>query len=119
MFEDQQLNQVIEQLSPIKVLKEHKPTREKKRIKRDALWKPLLRKFRQWVRSLMSKDPNGAGENELSMDIGCHYWSFKRMKQKVVEMMVYYNMPQSLKNDEVHVFEMILLLFPTMATKTN
>lgn len=53
------------------------------------------------------------------MDIGCHYWSFKRMCTKVSEMMQFYNMSADLVQSERHLHEMILLLFPTMATKTN
>jgi hypothetical protein len=54
------------------------------RVKRDALWKPLLRKFRQWVRGLMSK---------YSLDVGCHYWQFNRMVQKTKELMKIIGVP--------------------------
>lgn len=54
------------------------------RVKRDALWKPLLRKFRQWVRSLMSKH---------NLDVGCHYWQFNRMVQKTKELMKIIEVP--------------------------
>lgn len=132
MFDDHELNQVIQQLSPIKVFEHRKSaqiefqsapkpqtqTRDtvaKRRIKRDALWKPLLRKFRQWVRSLMQTNST---EGEIQMDIGCHYWSFKRMIAKVQDLMLFYNMPELILRDDKYLHQMILLLFPTMATKT-
>lgn len=40
------------------------------KIKKDALWKPLLRKFRQWTRTLLVK---------FNLAVGSNYWSFKRM----------------------------------------
>jgi len=53
MFGDTELNRVIQELSPIKVYSHKEAPKEttgrlpnKNRIKRDALWKPLLRKFR-------------------------------------------------------------------------
>ena len=79
----------------------------KTRIKRDALWKPILRKFRQFVRQLLQ---------DADLQTGCHYWSFSRMFSKVQQLTRVIGFSDK-KNESV--YAMILLIFPTMATKTK
>ena len=73
--DEAQLQSVIEALSSPSSKNEkvdkQATIRKATRVKRDALWKPILRKFRQWVRGLM---------NSTGLDVGCHYWSFPRLK---------------------------------------
>lgn len=48
---------------------------DSQRIKKDALYKPLLRKFRTFFRKLF---------DELGLSKGCHYWPAERIRKKVI-----------------------------------
>lgn len=47
---------------------------ERRRIKKDALYKPLLRRFRNYLRKEL---------DAYGLLKGCHYWNSDRMRQKI------------------------------------
>ena len=76
-------------------------------MKKDALYKPLLRKFRTFFRKLM---------DELKLSKGCHYWPAERMRGRVWSFMSILELPPVLM-DLKSLNMMMLLLFPTIASK--
>ena len=70
--------------------------------------------------------------SKYNLDVGCHYWQFNRMVQKTKELMKIIQVPLHLFDGDINenlsnsksdnnyaLFGMILLIFPTMATKTK
>lgn len=80
---------------------------DSKRIKKDALYKPLLRKFRNFLRKLL--DSRGLSK-------GCHYWTAERMRRKVWKFMHELELPACFM-DLKSLNMMMLMLFPTIAKK--
>ena len=80
---------------------------DSRRIKKDALYKPLLRKFRNFLRKLL--DARGLSK-------GCHYWTSERMRRKVWKFMHVLELPQCFM-DLKSLNMMMLMLFPTIAKK--
>lgn len=80
---------------------------DSRRIKKDALYKPLLRKFRNFLRKLL--DARGLSK-------GCHYWTSERMRRKVWKFMHVLELPKCYM-DLKSLNMMMLLLFPTIAKK--
>ncbi len=78
-----------------------------KKIKKDALYKPLLRKFRNFLRQLMK---------ELNLLKGWQYWEADRLRKRVWSFMVAISLPKMFFTQK-HFAMMTLLLFPTMQAK--
>lgn len=62
---------------------------DSQRIKKDALYKPLLRKFRSFLRKVF---------DGLGLSKGCHYWAPERMQRQVLTFANKIRIPQQLKN---------------------
>ena len=78
-----------------------------RRIKKDALYKPLLRKFRNFLRKLL--DVQGLSK-------GCHYWTADRMKKQIWKFMHLLELPRVFM-DTRSLTMMMLIIFPTIAKK--
>ena len=57
-----------------------------RRIKKDALYKPLLRKFRTFFRKLL---------DERGLSKGCHYWTADRMRKQIMAYMKLLELPSA------------------------
>ena len=79
----------------------------RRRIKKDALYKPLLRKFRHFYRKLL--DAQGLSK-------GCHYWTADRMKKQIWKFMHQLELP-TMFLDTRSLSMMMLIIFPTIAKK--
>ena len=77
------------------------------KIKKDALYKPLLRKFRTFVRKLF--DGTGLAK-------GCHSWNADKMKTQVWSFMHVMELPACFK-DMKTLCMMTILLFPNCIKK--
>ncbi|CDW72860.1 UNKNOWN [Stylonychia lemnae] len=80
------------------------------RIKVDAIWKPILRKFRKHFQSLVKKS---------NLGVGYHYWSKDRVLLKIVEMMKIINLDKSYIRDEKSIVSFIILIFSTKSNELN
>ena len=78
-----------------------------RRIKKDALYKPLLRKFRNFYRKLL--DAQGLSK-------GCHYWTADRMKKQIWKFMHQLELPRVFM-DTRSLSMIMLIIFPTIAKK--
>ena len=78
-----------------------------KKIKKDALYKPLLRKFRNFLRKHMES---------YGLLKSYHYWSTRSMKAKVWEYMGKLELPPKFMTQKC-LSMMVLLLFPTIRKK--
>lgn len=74
------------------------------KLKKDALYKPLIRKFRTFFRKLM---------DSLGLTQGCHHWSKDRYRRQIKQFMHFLELPPFL-NDEKSFSGMAVLLFPTI-----
>ena len=76
-------------------------------VKKDALYKPLLRKFRAFLRKLF---------DAMGLAKGCHRWSSEKKRGQVWKFMHVLEFPEifmDLKSLSI----MIILLFPVMGKK--
>jgi len=74
------------------------------RANKDRLYKPLLRKFRTFFRSLIDK---------VKLSKGCYTWSAEKMQQQVWTFMHLLELPECFK-DTKSLSCMMILLFPTI-----
>ena len=74
------------------------------KLKKDAMYKPLLRKFRTFYRKLM---------DGIGLAKGCHHWSSKRTRKQVWAFMHFLELPACFM-DERSFCSMAIILFPTM-----
>ena len=77
------------------------------RLKKDALYKPLLRKFRNFFRKLIDVA-------ELSK--GCHHWTSDKLRNQVLGFMNFLELPAHFMN-EMTFCSMVVILFPTIIKK--
>jgi hypothetical protein len=78
------------------------------RIKKDALYKPLLRKFRTYLRFLI---------DESGFSQGCQHLTLARILKKVKQFMIYLDIPEHFMNTKSQ-HMMTLILFPFLVKKS-
>ena len=78
-----------------------------KKIKKDALYKPLLRKFRNFLRMQMES---------FDLPKTCHFWSVKIMRNCVWDFMLKLELPPKFMTHKCLAM-MILLVFPAILKK--
>ena len=78
-----------------------------KKIKKDALYKPLLRKFRNFLRKHM---------DTFQLLKGYLYWPIQRLRSQVWKYMKEIQLPKEFMTSKYHVM-ISLILFPTIANK--
>ena len=74
------------------------------KLKKDALYKPLLRKFRNFFRKLM--DSSGLSR-------GCHHWQKERCRMQIRTFMSWLKLPPPFQ-DEKSFCSMTIILFPSL-----
>ena len=77
------------------------------KLKKDALYKPLLRKFRTFFRKLI---------DSLGLSKGCHHWSAERLRKQVWTFMHFLELPSCFM-DMKTLSCMTIILFPTVVKK--
>jgi len=77
------------------------------KLKKDALYKPLLRKFRTFYRKLVDR---------LGLSRACHHWSAERLRQQVWTFMHFLEVPTHLM-DSKSLCCMAVILFPIIVKK--
>ena len=77
------------------------------RLKKDALYKPLLRKFRTFYRKLI---------DSLGLSKGCHHWSATRLRKQVWTFMHFLEIPPCFM-DVKSLCSIAVILFPTIVKK--
>ena len=77
------------------------------KLKKDALYKPLLRKFRTFYRKLI---------DSLGLSKGCHHWSAARLRKQVWTFMHFLEIPSCFM-DVRSLCSMAVILFPTVVKK--
>ena len=77
------------------------------KLKKDALYKPLLRKFRTFFRKLFDC---------LGLSKGCHHWSAARLRKQIWTFMHFLEIPTCFM-DVKSLCSMTVLLFPTVVKK--
>ena len=73
-------------------------------MKKDALYKPLLRKFRAFFRKIM---------DSVGLSKGCFHWPIERLKKQVKTLMTFLELPNYLI-DEKTFCQMAIILFPAI-----
>jgi hypothetical protein len=80
---------------------------DSQRIKKDALYKPLLRKFRAFLRKVF---------DGLGLSKGCHYWARDKMIQQVMTFATKINLPMNLRTSRNYAI-LTVILFPSTMKK--
>ena len=77
------------------------------KLKKDALYKPLLRNFRTFYRKLI---------DSVGLSKGCHHWSIERLRKQVWVFMSFLELPACFM--DTRSFTCItVILFPTIVKK--
>jgi hypothetical protein len=80
---------------------------DSQRIKKDALYKPLLRKFRAFLRKVF---------DGLGLSKGCHYWACDKMIAQVIAFTSKIKMPHHLRTPKTYAM-LTVMLFPSTIKK--
>lgn len=80
---------------------------DSQRIKKDALYKPLLRKFRAFLRKVF---------DGLGLSKGCHYWASDKMIQQVMVFVVKIRLPMHMRTPKTYAM-LTVMLFPATIKK--
>ena len=77
------------------------------KLKKDALYKPLLRSFRAFFRKLI---------DIIGLSKGCHHWSNERLRKQVWIFMSFLELPACFM-DQRSFTAIVVILFPTIIKK--
>lgn len=80
---------------------------DSQRIKKDALYKPLFRKFRAFLRKVF---------DGLGLSKGCHYWASDRMIKQIMIFANKIKIPPEFKTRKTYAM-LAVILFPATVSK--